>query len=349
MKTRLAYMLISVFCYCNCGSQSNVCLNISDDMRCGCPAVREAQPVADTLRILGVGNSWTRDAMRYLSAIARSAGKPVIVGHGYLGGSTLVDQYRGITDTAYVYIHQGREQKVHSTYQYWKYTASDDPVKTPSENYKNGLAGIGVTLESIVRDEPWDWIVFQPEATFGGNWRRCGLPELIAAVKNMMEPGVAALVKTALMVPFAYPQGNTDYRQAVANAYNGGRMPKDQKEWDALYRKQYRLIQKAAPRVCRKLNLDACINVGKIIEACRSDEDLSRYGYLLQRRRDNTHLAEGMPKYIASLCYAYTLLDINPEDISFCPEGAEDDADKARKLVFANKCGKMWPHNTIQH
>ena len=110
----------------------------------------------DTLRILGVGNSWTRDSMRWLSAIAASAGKPVIVGHAYLGGSTLEQQFRGIDDTTYTYKHRKIDQVVHITYQYWKYSGTDNPVKTPSEGYKNGLAGIGVTLESVVKDEPWD-------------------------------------------------------------------------------------------------------------------------------------------------------------------------------------------------
>ena len=96
----------------------------------------------DTLRILGVGNSWTRDSMRWLSAIAKSAGKPVIVGHAYLGGSTLEQQYHGIDDTTYTYKHRNINQVVHNTYQYWKYTGAENPVKTPSEGYKNGLAGI---------------------------------------------------------------------------------------------------------------------------------------------------------------------------------------------------------------
>ena len=91
----------------------------------------------DTLRILGVGNSWTRDSMRWLSAIAKSAGKPVIVGHAYLGGSTLEQQYHGIDDTTYTYKHRNINQVVHNTYQYWKYTGAENPVKTPSEGYNN--------------------------------------------------------------------------------------------------------------------------------------------------------------------------------------------------------------------
>ena len=295
----------------------------------------------DTVRILGVGNSWTRDAMRYLSAIAGSAGQPLVVGHAYLGGSTLEDQWHGIHDTSYVYTHTGQPQKVHATYQYWKYEGGVDPVKTPSAAYENGLAGIGVTLERAVSDEPWDWIVFQPEATLGGDWKRhlgqgaggYSLEALISEVKGMMDPEAAAKVKTALMVPFAYPEGNTDYREKFLAVYNHGRTPRDQAGWDKLYRKQYQLIQKAAPRLCRRLKMDAMINVGAAIQAARLDADLSSCGYLLQRRQNNTHLAEGIPKYIASLCYAYTLLGIQPEDITFYTDD-QDLAAKARTLVY---------------
>lgn len=279
--------------------------------------------------------------MRYLSAIAASAGRPVVVGHAYLGGSTLEDQWHGIHDTSYVYIHNGQPQKVHATYQYWKYEGSVDPVKTPLEGYRNGLAGIGVTLEYAVADEPWDWIVFQPEATLGGDWMRhmgqgadgYSLKALISEVKGMMAPEAAETVKIALMVPFSYPEGNTDYREKFLAVYNHGRTPKDQAGWDKLYRKQFKLIQQAAPRLCSRLKMGALINVGAAIQAARWDAELSSCGYLLQRRQDNTHLAEGIPKYIASLCYAYTLLGLHPDDITFYIDDRELAA-KARTLVY---------------
>ena len=295
----------------------------------------------DTVRILGVGNSWTRDSMRYLSAIASSAGRPVIVGHAYLGGSTLEDQWHGIHDTSYVYIHNGQPQKVHATYQYWKYEGTVDPVKTPSEGYENGLAGIGVPLEYAVSDEPWDWIVFQPEATLGGDWPRhlgsdadgYSLEALIADVKGMMSPEAAAKVRLALMVPFSYPEVNTDYREKFLVVYNEGKTPANQAEWDSLYRKQYKQIQQAAPKLCRQLKMDACVNVGAAIQAARQDPDLSRCGYLLQRRQDNTHLADGVPKYIASLCYAYSLLGIHPEEVTFFTQD-ESLCSEAKTLVY---------------
>ena len=172
------------------------------------------------------------------SAIAESAGKPVIVGHAYLGGSTLEQQYHGIDDTSYTYKHRDIDQTVHDTYQYWKYTGSENPVKTPSEGYKNGLAGIGVTLESVVKDEPWDIMVFQPHVIVKAHMPDyCGfdINNLVGRIKSMMKPEVAAAVKCGLMVPFSYPEGNTDYRQNVVEAYNNGVWPANQNKWDSLY------------------------------------------------------------------------------------------------------------------
>ncbi len=293
-------------------------------------ALRAQESVApseqnDTVRILGVGNSWTRDSMRQLWAIAHSAGRNVIVGHAYLGGSRLEDQFLGLDDTTYCYTHAKQPQKVHSTYQYWKYKDGPDPVKEPAHGYRNGLAGIGVTLERAVSDEPWDWIVFQPEATFGGDFiRHMGQTDngydlrlFKERILQMLPAG--AQPRIGLMVPFAYPQGNTDYRTAFLHYYNNDQTPKNQAAWDVLYKLQYQRIQSVARPVATYIGADAIINVGAVIEAAREDAELSKAGYLLQRAQNNTHLAEGLPMYIASLCYAYMLLGALPETITFYP------------------------------
>ena len=282
----------------------------------------------DTIRILGVGNSWTRDSMRQLWAVAHSAGRNVIVGHAYLGGSRLEDQFLGLDDTTYCYTHAKQSQKVHSTYQYWKYKDGPDPVKEPAHGYQNGLAGIGVTLERVVSDEPWDWIVFQPEATFGGDYiRHMGQTDngydlrlFKERILQMLPAGTHPRI--GLMVPFAYPQGNTDYRKAFLHYYNNDETPKNQAAWDVLYKLQYQRIQAAARPVATYIGADAIVNVGAAIEAARADSALSKAGYLLQRAQNNTHLAEGLPMYIASLCYAYVLLGVKPDDIPFYPADA---------------------------
>ena len=283
----------------------------------------------DTLRVLGVGNSWTRDSMRWLSAIAESAGKHLIVGHGYLGGSTLEQQYRGIDDTTFTYTHREQEQIVHDTYQYWKYVCSEDPVKTPQKGYKNGLAGIGVTLESVVTDEPWDIIIFQPHVIVKAHMPEyCGfdINDLVSRIKSMMKPEVAAAVRCGLMVPFSYPEGNTDYRKNVVEAYNNGVWPEKQKDWDRLYEKMHREIQEDSEELASHMgeNCSFVINVGQVIYQVRADRLLSGFGYKLQRAQNNTHLAEGLPMYIASLCFAYKILNIKPYDISFYPKHSID-------------------------
>lgn len=283
----------------------------------------------DTLRILGVGNSWTRDSMRWLSAIAARAGRPVIVGHAYLGGSTLEQQYRGIDDTTYTYKHRNIDQVVHNTYQYWKYSGTDNPVKTPAEGYKNGLAGIGVTLESVVRDEPWNIVVFQPHVIVKSHMPDyCGfdINTLVERIKSMMKPEVASAVKCGLMIPFSYPEGNTDYRKNVVEAYNNGVWPANQNEWDCLYENMHHHIQKDSRRLAAHMgeNCSFVINVGQAIYNARAERTLSKYGYKLQRAQNNTHLAEGIPMYIASLCYAYVLLGLTPDEISFYPKFSKD-------------------------
>lgn len=283
---------------------------------------------ADTLKILGVGNSWTRDSMRWLSAIAKSAGRPVTVGHAYLGGSTLEQQYRGIDDLTFTYKHRGQDQIVHDTYQYWKYICSENPVKTPSEGYRNGLAGIGVTLESVVKDEPWDIIVFQPHVIVRNHLPQYGfdINDLVERIRSMMAPEVANEVRCGLMVPFSYPEGNTDYRQNVADAYNGGIRPETQEEWDEVYERMHSHIQEDIKKVAQHMgrNCSFIINVGLAIYNARKDPHLAGFGYKLQRAQNNTHLAEGIPMYIASLCYAYELLGIRCEDAVFYPEKSTD-------------------------
>ena len=283
----------------------------------------------DTLRVLGVGNSWTRDSMRWLCAIAESSGKHLILGHGYLGGSTLEQQYRGIDDKTFTYTHSKQEQIVHDTYQYWKYVCSENPLKTPDKGYKNGLAGIGVTLESVVTDEPWDIIIFQPHVIVKSHMPDyCGfdINDLVTRIKSMMKPEVAAAVKCGLMVPFSYPEGNTDYRQNVADTYNNGVWPKNQTEWDNIYERMHREIQDDSEKLAAHMgdNCSFVINVGQVIYQARADARLSKFGYKLQRAQNNTHLAEGIPMYIASLCFAYKLLNIKPSDISFFPKYSVD-------------------------
>ena len=156
----------------------------------------------------------------------------------------------------------------------------------------------------------------------------CGfdINDFVTRIKSMMKPEVADAVQCGLMVPFSYPEGNTDYRQNVVEAYNNGGWPASQKEWDCLYEKMHHQIQNDSEKLAVHMgeNCSFVINVGQAIYNARADKVLSQFGYKLQRAQNNTHLAEGIPMYIASLCYAYKLLDIKPSDISFYPKYSID-------------------------
>lgn len=295
-------------------------------------SLNAAEPMAksDTLYILGVGNSWTRDSMRWLSAIAKSAGRPVVVGHAYLGGSTLEQQFKGIDDHDFTYKHRKIDQVVHNTYQYWLYDCSESPKKTPAKGYKNGLAGIGVTLESVVADKPWEIMVLQPESIVRRYIKERGgtfdLNLLVERIKKMMKPDVAANVRCGLMVPFGYPAGNMDYRKALYDWYNNGVKPASQEEWDALYEKHHHCVQHEIKEVGAAMgkNCEFYVNVGQAIYNARHNKHLVKSGYKLQRSQRNTHLSEGLAMYVASLAYAYELLGIEREEVQFYPRYSKD-------------------------
>lgn len=140
-----------------------------------------------------------------LSFACGGVGADVTVAHGYLGGSTLEDQFFGIDDETYSYNHNG----------------------------------VGVTLESILRDRDWDIIIFQPSLSF---------------------------------------------------------------------------MARSMGRKC-----DYYVNVGRAVHIARSNPLFDNCGYKLQRKQDNTHLAEGVAKYAASLMFAYQVLGVKPFQITYCP------------------------------
>ena len=66
-------------------------------------------------------------------------------------------------------------------------------------------------------------------------------------------------------------------------------------------------------------NCEFIINAGQAIYNSRKNPALAKYGYKLQRSVDDTHLAEGLPMMIASLCYAYELIGLGLGESTFYP------------------------------
>ncbi len=116
----------------------------------------------DTLRILGIGNSFTDDGMMYLPELLEAAGiHNVILGRLYIGGCSLER-------------HCKEYEKGSNAYIYYKST--DNRWITVSE---------GTSLVHGIEDEPWDIVVTQQSSPKSGHYAtfQPWLDELIGIVR----------------------------------------------------------------------------------------------------------------------------------------------------------------------
>jgi len=99
----------------------------------------------DTLRILGVGNSFTDDGMMYLPQLLEAAGiRNVVLGRLYYGGCSLR--------------------------QHCEFDAADAPKYTYYKSTENRWTTISeaATLRQAVADERWDVLVLQQSSPYSG-------------------------------------------------------------------------------------------------------------------------------------------------------------------------------------
>lgn len=102
----------------------------------------------DTLRILGIGNSFTDDGMMYLPDLLKATGiGNVILGRLYIGGCSLERHCREYADCAPAYIY---------------YKSTDNCWKTVSKK---------TTLREGIADEGWDIVVLQQSSGKSGMYQ----------------------------------------------------------------------------------------------------------------------------------------------------------------------------------
>lgn len=94
-----------------------------------------ANGVRSNLKILGYGNSFMRNSVAYLSAIAKGCGVNLVVGNLYTGGTELQDHYVALVNNSAVY-------------EWHKYV---EGVETEREGHKTPLDGL--------LEERWDAII----------------------------------------------------------------------------------------------------------------------------------------------------------------------------------------------
>ncbi len=102
----------------------------------------------DTLRILGIGNSFTDDGMMYLPDLLEAAGiRNVVLGRLYIGGCSLERHCTEYERDAPAYIY---------------YKSEHNRWETRSEQ---------ATLKQGIADEPWDIVVLQQASGLSGDYR----------------------------------------------------------------------------------------------------------------------------------------------------------------------------------
>lgn len=139
----------------------------------------------ETVKVLAVGNSFSDDALEhYLSGLAQAAGKKLIIGNMYIGGSNLNQ-----------HVENARDDK--AAYSYRKID-ENGALKKDAD----------VALKTAIIDEDWDYISFQQVSSYSGEYESFikPLPELYDYVH---EKATNDEVKYILHQTWAYAQNST--------------------------------------------------------------------------------------------------------------------------------------------
>lgn len=167
-----------------------------------------AESDADTVKILGIGNSFTVDAMeKYINELAKADGKIVITAYAAIGAATLEKHLQNAKsgEKAYQYVKRGEDGSV--------------------------AAVSGKSIEDCVLDEKWDYIFFQQQSFLSGVFEsyRPYIANLVQYVKSKSRnPGtIYCLLQTWAYAYDSPPSGFEYYNNnqlvmftALANAAN---------------------------------------------------------------------------------------------------------------------------------
>ena len=137
----------------------------------------------DTVKILAIGNSFADDGIEYLDEVARSAGKHIIVANTYIGGCSIER-----------HLDNARHDR-------------------PAYRYRKNVDGQyseerGTTLLEALKDEEWDYIVFQQVSSLAGQYSTY-FPDLAELMDYVRAHATNPHVQYALQQTWAYAKNST--------------------------------------------------------------------------------------------------------------------------------------------
>ncbi|MDE6174890.1 MAG: DUF4886 domain-containing protein, partial [Duncaniella sp.] len=199
---------------------------------------------ARTLRILAIGNSFSRDAVEQnLHEIAAADGDTAVIGNLFIGGCSLERHLNNVRDDRHDYVYR-------------KIGADGRMRETKNASVADALA-----------DEAWDYVSMQQASPLSGIYDTyaASLPELLAYVKAKA-PKKAGIV---LHQTWAYQQG--------AGHSGFGNYGRDQLT-------MYRAIVGANDRAAKAAKIKTIVPAGTAIQNARTSyigDNLNRDGYHL--------------------------------------------------------------------
>lgn len=303
-----------------------------------------SEPIGNKpIKILGIGNSHTRDALMYVYEILSRAGYNPVVGHFFWGGSSLAMQYNALINNVWPGIPAG---KTMATEYYRKYDASglikyhrhgDD------HNHK---------LDYALTDEKWDVVIFQNSSshsidydnffdydnafgyTHDGEPLAFTINKFIDEVKTRIgNPNLKIGIAPPPPRPYDYVEtiGAYDPSDPTAEPLGGvtsmvGLLPSEtaQMTEDVLYRVANDMSQ-----------CDFVINTAKGILLARGNEHLDALGHDMMRgvATPNEHLSSGVPFFLSAMMYAMTICGDEVAYGTWYPDPGEYDPETAKYSV----------------
>ena len=298
------------------------------------------------LNILAIGNSWSRDSVTELWSVAKDAGITLKVCQAYQGGSSLYNMYKGMDDVSRVYQHGTFNQYTHGTYQLWEYNGNM-PQKTPvSSEYNNGKCGVNdgtawgknqdgtwaaMTLQECLSMYNWDIILVSCQGTelqsadalttINDNKGFFDINDFIARMELELNETTRAKVKWGIMNTWSYPvemaltyTPTTTMLQALdISDWSALSDAEKQEVYDNMYPNIIKNTQLVANHLADKIHY-VC-NTATAIQYGRNSEWLKDVAYHMVRSSTDTHLGNGIPKYICGVCIFLSIFNTNKNSI----------------------------------
>ena len=248
------------------------------------PAASGPGDTRPVIRILAVGNSFTRDAMEYfLYDVFSAAGYNAILGNIYIGGCTLQT--------------------------HWENETSTNANTRNSNSYRKIVGGIRTvngdkSIEFCLKDEPWDIVIFQQGQGLYGvvESHYPYLDNLIAYAKERLENKAC---KFGYQQTWALSAHSTNSRFSL---------------YDHDQQKMYQACVDCAEALRVRSSLDYIIPTGTAIQNGRQ----TSLGDTFLNPSDELHLNTTYGAFTASCTWFETFTGMDVTSNPFCPPGVDE-------------------------